>query len=118
MRVIAGDYKGVQLRVGHGPFYRPTAQVVRGSIFDSLGDRIEGVTFCDLFAGSGAVGIEAISRGAGRSIFVEQDRRVLRALRSNLARCGIDRTKADVKVGDVFSFLRRASRYRFKIGPT
>jgi len=110
MRVIAGNYKGVQLRVGHGPFYRPTAQIVRGSVFDSLGDAIVGATFCDLFAGSGAVGIEALSRGAAKVVFVEQDRRVLRALRTNLARCKVDHRAAEVKIGDAFRFINRISR--------
>jgi len=107
MRIIAGEFKGIQLRVGHGPFYRPTAQIVRGSIFDTISPEIKGATFCDLFAGSGAVGIEALSRGAQKVTFVEQDRRVLRALRSNLSRCGIGRDRVEVKIGDVFRFINR-----------
>ena len=110
MRIIAGEFKGIQLRVGHGPFYRPTAQIVRGSIFDTISNEIRGATFCDLFAGSGAVGIEALSRGAGKVVFVEQDRRVLRALRSNLSKCGIGRERAEVKIGDAFRFIDRIAR--------
>ena len=107
MRVIAGRYKGTTLRCGRGPFYRPTAQVVKGSIFDTLGGDIAGARFLDLFAGSGAVGIEALSRGAVRAVFVEQDRRILKALRTNLERCGITPEQAIVVGQDVFRFVER-----------
>jgi 16S rRNA (guanine966-N2)-methyltransferase len=70
MRVIAGTKKGIDLRCGRGPQFRPTAQLVRGSIFDTLGPEVTGATVLDLFAGSGAFGIEALSRGAARAVFV------------------------------------------------
>jgi 16S rRNA (guanine966-N2)-methyltransferase len=107
VRIITGRYRGTPLRCGRGPVYRPTAQVVRGSIFDTIGDEIEGAEFLDLFAGSGAVGIEALSRGAARVLFVEQDHRVLKALRTNLQRCGVTADQAVVRSHDAFRFLGR-----------
>jgi 16S rRNA (guanine966-N2)-methyltransferase len=114
--VIAGARKGIALRCGRGPFYRPTAQIVRGSIFDTLGDMVAGSRFLDLFAGSGAVGIEALSRGARHAVFVEQDHRILRALRTNLERCRFGRDEADVRMIDAVRYLSRyAPREDFDI---
>lgn len=112
VRVIAGAKKGIDLRCGHGPFFRPTAQVVKGSLFDTLGADITGATILDLFAGSGAVGIEALSRGASRVVFVEQDHAILKALRTNLERCGFGLDRAEVRIGDALRFLERAVRTR------
>lgn len=110
LRVIAGNRRGVSLRCGRGPVFRPTAQMVKGSIFDTLGREIEGAVFLDLFAGSGAVGIEALSRGARHAIFVEQDHRILKALRTNLERCRFTRKDAEVRMGDAMRFLKRFVR--------
>lgn len=107
MRVIAGSRKGIALRCGRGPVYRPTTQLVKGSIFDTLGGDVTGAGFLDLFAGSGGVGIEALSRGAGRVVFVEQDHRILKALRTNLQRCGFTHEDAVVRMGDAIRYLRR-----------
>jgi 16S rRNA (guanine966-N2)-methyltransferase len=107
VRVIAGAKKGIDLRCGRGPHFRPTAQVVKGSIFDTLGVELEGATFLDLFAGSGSVGIEALSRGVKRAIFVEQDSKILKALRTNLERCRFSPAVADVRLGDATRFLER-----------
>ena len=107
MRVIAGSLKGTALRCGRGPVYRPTAQIVKGSVFDTLGEEVEGAVFLDLFAGSGGVGIEALSRGAIRAVFIEQDRRVLKAIRTNLQRCSIGADKAVVSSQDARRFLER-----------
>jgi 16S rRNA (guanine966-N2)-methyltransferase len=110
VRVIAGAKKGIDLRCGRGPFFRPTAQVVRGSLFDTLGADVEGAAVLDLFAGSGAVGIEALSRGAARAVFVEQDRTILKALRANLKRCGFGPDHADVRIADALRYVERAAR--------
>ena len=106
MRVIAGRCRGTALRCGRGPQFRPTAQVVRGSIFDTLGEQISGATVLDLFAGSGAFGIEALSRGAARAVFIEQDLAILRALRANLERCRLG-DQATVIRGDAVRRLAR-----------
>jgi 16S rRNA (guanine(966)-N(2))-methyltransferase RsmD len=107
VRVIAGERKGIALRSGRGPVHRPTTQLVRGSIFDTIGDEITGAVFLDLFAGSGAVGIEALSRGAKRVVFVEQDHRILKALRTNLQRCRYTHEEAEVRMGDAVRYLKR-----------
>jgi 16S rRNA (guanine(966)-N(2))-methyltransferase RsmD len=109
MRVIAGSKKGIDLRGGHGPFFRPTQQLVKGSIFDTIGFDIEGASILDLFAGSGAIGIEALSRGAARAVFIEQDHRSLKALRTNLERCGFGPAVAEVRIGDALRYIERAA---------
>lgn len=109
MRVIGGSKKGVDLRCGHGPFLRPTQQIVKGSIFDTVGFDIEGSSILDLFAGSGAIGIEALSRGAAKAAFVEQDHRILKALRKNLERCGFAPAVARVHMGDALRYLERVA---------
>jgi 16S rRNA (guanine966-N2)-methyltransferase len=109
MRVIAGSKKGIDLRGGHGPFFRPTQQLVKGSIFDTIGFDIEGASILDLFAGSGAIGIEALSRGAARAVFIEQDHRSLKALRTNLERCGFGSAVAKVHIGDAIRYIERAA---------
>ena len=107
MRVIAGSNKGTALRCGRGPQFRPTAQIVRGSIFDTLGEEVTGSNLLDLFAGSGAVGIEALSRGARHVTFIEQDHTILRALRTNLQRCRLSVPEARVRTGDAMRFLQK-----------
>jgi len=106
MRVIAGICGGIALRGGHGPQFRPTAQVVKGSVFDTLYGRVQDASVLDLFAGSGAMGIEALSRGASKAVFVEQDQKILRALRTNLERCGLT-DRAEVVRGDAMRYLER-----------
>jgi 16S rRNA (guanine(966)-N(2))-methyltransferase RsmD len=90
VRVIAGSAKGRTLRAAPGRKVRPTSDRVREALFSILGSRfdLEGATLADLFAGTGALGIEALSRGAGRVVFVESDREALRVLSSNLRALG------------------------------
>jgi len=92
VRVIAGTHRGRQLRAPAGSATRPTADRVREAVFDILQSLVdlEGARVLDLFAGSGAMGIEALSRGAAAAVFVEHDRRALRALRDNLAAMGLE----------------------------
>ncbi|NIA13911.1 MAG: 16S rRNA (guanine(966)-N(2))-methyltransferase RsmD [Nitrospiraceae bacterium] len=84
MRVIAGTAKGTRLAAPKGLQVRPTLDRVRESLFNILGPRIAGARFLDLFAGTGANGIEALSRGADRAVFVDQDQRSLGCVRHNL----------------------------------
>jgi len=86
MRVVAGELGGRRLVAPDGTSTRPTTDRVREAIFNSLGSAgvLDGALVADLFAGSGAIGIEALSRGAERCVFVERDRAALRALDDNL----------------------------------
>jgi pantetheine-phosphate adenylyltransferase len=91
MRVIAGTAKGRRLRAGRGLALRPTADKVRGAVFNILESRfnLESAAVLDLFAGTGALGIEALSRGAGAVTFVEKSPASVRVLRDNLRLCGL-----------------------------
>ncbi|MBA2342365.1 MAG: RsmD family RNA methyltransferase, partial [Thermoleophilaceae bacterium] len=84
MRIVAGEAKGRRLRAPAGRETRPTADRVREALFSILGS-VEGLRVLDLFAGSGALGIEALSRGAARAVFTDNARPALDALRDNLA---------------------------------
>lgn len=83
MRIIAGKHRGATIFAPPGTRTRPTADKVRGAIFNMLGD-IEGLTVLDLFAGSGALGLEALSRGASRSVFVENRAAALKTINRNV----------------------------------
>jgi 16S rRNA (guanine966-N2)-methyltransferase len=89
MRVIAGTYRSRPLIAPKGMDTRPTSDRLRETLFNVIAPRIEGSIFLDLYAGSGAVGIEALSRGAGEAIFVENAEPALKAIRQNLATLGI-----------------------------
>ncbi len=89
MRVIAGTYRSRKLRALRGLALRPSSDRLRETLFDVLGPEIEDAVFVDLFAGSGAVGIEALSRGARRAIFAENHRAAAELLRANLKSLGI-----------------------------
>jgi 16S rRNA (guanine966-N2)-methyltransferase len=101
MRVIAGAFKGRRLVAPAGSLTRPTGDRVREALFSSLvalmGPGLGNGAVLDLFAGSGALGIEALSRGCTRATFVERDRRALQALERNLAATGIQKAARVVK---------------------
>ena len=88
MRIIAGEAKGRRLRSLKGTVLRPTADRVREALFARLGDRTYGARFLDLYAGVGAVGLEALSRGAAEAVFVESHRPAARVIEQNAAACG------------------------------
>lgn len=90
MRVIAGKLKGRRLVTTGSEIVRPTADKVRESIFDILSPSLIGGSVLDLFAGTGGLGIEAVSRGMDRVVFIEHDSRALAVLRKNIAHCGIE----------------------------
>jgi 16S rRNA (guanine966-N2)-methyltransferase len=85
MRIISGERRGHKFDGPTDSVTRPTSDMVRESIFNILGDRAEGRVVYDLFAGSGALGLEALSRGAEHAVFVEKDRRNFRLIRDNIA---------------------------------
>ena len=112
MRVIAGRAGGVRLAVPKRGV-RPTMDRVKAAIFSSLGEVIIGARVLDLFAGSGALGIEALSRGAASVIFVEDDRQSADAIERNLANTKL---KGCVRRQDVFHFLRhRSNAEKFEV---
>lgn len=112
MRVIAGKARGRKLL--SAPGIRPITDRVKSALFDILGERIEGARFLDLFAGTGSVGIEALSRGAEKAVFVERDPAVARILRENLRRTGLE-DRATVVQEDVFRFLNREPSQTFDV---
>lgn len=105
MRVISGEFGGRKLIAPEGLSTRPTTDKVRQAVFNSLGSMgvLEGATVVDLYAGSGALGIEALSRGAESCVFVERDRSALAALRENLKTLGIE-DRARVASTDVLAY--------------
>ena len=106
MRVISGEFGGRRLVAPDGTTTRPTTDKVRQAVFNSLQSMgvIEGAVVADLYAGSGALGIEAISRGAERCLFVERDRSAVHALRANIDALGIA-DRAAVHVTDVMAWV-------------
>lgn len=90
MRVIGGEFRSRRLKSIPGPDTRPTPDRLRETLFDILGPRIEGAVFLDAYAGTGAVGIEALSRGAARAIFLERSKNAARVILENLASLGIE----------------------------
>jgi 16S rRNA (guanine966-N2)-methyltransferase len=89
MRVIAGDFKGRRLEAPDWAGLRPTSDKLRETLFNILAPRIRGARMLDGYAGTGAVGIEALSRGAAHVAFVEQDARAVRLIETNLQHCGV-----------------------------
>ncbi|MBD3730748.1 MAG: 16S rRNA (guanine(966)-N(2))-methyltransferase RsmD [Sphingomonadales bacterium] len=105
MRIVAGEWRGRKLAAPRGEATRPTADRTRETLFNMLTSRLgtfEGLQVADLFAGSGALGIEALSRGAARCIFVEQDGEALKAIRANIAALDA-RERCDVRATSVLA---------------
>jgi 16S rRNA (guanine966-N2)-methyltransferase len=107
MRVIAGRLGGRRLKAPPGRGTRPTSERVREALFAMLAE-IEGARVLDLFAGSGALGIEALSRGAARAVFVERDALAVRVLKENLAALGLTEEAAEVRPGQALRALQSA----------
>jgi 16S rRNA (guanine(966)-N(2))-methyltransferase RsmD len=111
MRIIAGEYRGRTLTTVRDLSVRPTTDRAKQSIFDILTNRIDfdGIEVLDLFAGSGSLGLEAISRGARQAIFVDRSPNSLQVLETNIAALGCDE-KCSVYQADVFWFLKNTKR--------
>lgn len=111
MRIIAGEWRGRKLAAPKGEATRPTADRARETLFAMLTSRLgdfDGLQVADLFAGSGALGLEALSRGAAGCLFVEQDRAAIEVIRSNILTLGAG-SRARVEAGSVMA-LRAASK--------
>jgi 16S rRNA (guanine966-N2)-methyltransferase len=105
VRVVAGEFRGRRLAAPRGVRTRPTADRVREALFSMLGD-VSGARVLDLYAGSGALGIEALSRGAESAVFVERDPRAVAAIEHNLQSLGLEQ---EVLRQDAVRFLRRGT---------
>ncbi len=107
MRIIAGAFKSRLLAAPKGTQTRPTTDRARESVFNVLQNSfdLEGARALDLFAGSGAFGLEALSRGAGHATFVERNKNALAAVRNNIASLGVE-GRATIHATDVYSFLK------------
>ena len=108
MRIVAGRFGGRRVAAPPGRTTRPTSDRVREALFSILGP-LEGADVLDLYAGSGALGLEALSRGAARAVFVERDARTAAVLQDNLATLGLGADEAEVRRADVLAALRDAS---------
>src|SRR3984957_2617206 len=107
LRIIGGTWRGRKLRFPPPPEIRPTPDRVRETLFNWLGPRLPGARCLDLFAGSGALGLESLSRGAAHVTFVERDGAAARELRARLAEWGA--SGAEVEHGDALRFLAGAA---------
>jgi 16S rRNA (guanine966-N2)-methyltransferase len=117
MRITSGIAKGHIIRIPAGPEIRPTLDIARKAIFDIIGYGIEGARFLDLFAGTGANGIEALSRGACFATFVDSSRFCVKAIRENLLKTRlIEHTK--ILLNDVFEFLKSFNRLNTNAEPS
>lgn len=106
MRIVAGEWGGRRIRTPVGDATRPTTDRVREAWMSILAPRLPGARVLDLFAGSGALGLEALSRGAAETVFVEKNKRALGVLRDNIAQLSAG-PRARVVAGDVRTFLDR-----------
>ena len=114
MKVIGGTARGMNLSPVPGTTTRPITARVKKALFDILGEAIPGSRFLDLFAGSGSVGIEALSRGADECVFVEKSARAVATIRRNLRTTGLD-ARAQVLRDDAFRYVGRQCSGTFDI---
>ncbi len=112
MRVIAGAYKGRNLRSPPSIQVRPTSDRLRETLFNVIAPRIQDSRFLDLCAGSGAVGIEALSRGASHATFVDRSRKICGLIEENLKLCRISEEQNEIYNAEAAAFLRQALSWR------
>lgn len=112
MRVIAGSAKRIQLKTVEGLDTRPTTDRIKETLFNMISEYLADSTFLDLFSGSGAIGIEALSRGALKACFVEQSKSAMNCIRENLKNTKLD-AYAELYETDVISALKRMKGKKF-----
>lgn len=110
MRIIAGKYRGRRVKSPPSAQTRPTSDRLRETLFNVLAPRIAGARFLDLCAGTGAVGIEALSRGAKHVTFVDQSRRMCSLIEANTSSLGIDEKEFEIVNADASDYLRRRAK--------
>ncbi len=108
MRVITGSARGRRLKAPKGADIRPTTDMVKEAVFNIVQYDIEGRRVLDLFAGTGQMGIEALSRGASEVVFVDESRDAVKLVRENLEHCGFE---AQVMLSDATSYIERGGRF-------
>ena len=113
LRIVAGKWRSRMLDIADVPGLRPTSERIRETLFNWLAPTLPGSRCLDLFAGTGALGFEALSRGAAEVVFVEKSPVAARALRASVEL--LDATGADIEQGDAVDFLRRAAARPFDI---
>jgi 16S rRNA (guanine(966)-N(2))-methyltransferase RsmD len=106
MRIIAGEFRGRRLLPPEGDVTRPITDRVKQSLFDILAPRLEGAVVWDLFAGTGNMGLESLSRGARKAVFYESDRGAVARLRKNITALGLPAGRAVVQSTDLFKWFR------------
>ena len=116
MRITGGEFGGRNLKVPKSDAIRPTQDRVREALFSIIQFEVPGCDFLDLFAGSGAVGLEALSRGAAKATFVEANRRHVAVLKENLGSCRVQSTAAEIVAADCYRWLSAYSGPGFSIG--
>lgn len=109
MRIISGERRGKKLTALEGMAVRPTADRVKEALFNILQFSVEGRVFLDLFAGSGQIGLEALSRGAKMAVFVDSSKASLKVVRQNIAATGMGE-RAVVQEADFAAYLRRTTQ--------
>lgn len=107
MRIIAGKFRGRKLKSPGSLQTRPTSDRLRETLFNILAPRIEGARFLDLCAGTGALGIEALSRGAAHVTFVDQSRKMCELIEANLKTLDVEKSGIEIITNDALEFLRR-----------
>jgi 16S rRNA (guanine966-N2)-methyltransferase len=113
IRVLGGTNRGRKLRSPKGMLFRPTTGRVKEFIFSFIGDWIEGISVLDLFAGSGALGIEALSRGAKEVVFIEHSHRQIDLVRHNLKLCELNEQAIWI-CGDVFNKIKKLGQQHYR----
>ncbi|RNA69709.1 16S rRNA (guanine(966)-N(2))-methyltransferase RsmD [Alteribacter keqinensis] len=116
MRVISGKNKGVSLKAVPGDSTRPTTDKVKESIFNMIGPYFEGGTVLDLYGGAGGLGIEALSRGVEKAVFVDRDFKAIQSIRANIAACGL-KSRTEVYKNDarraLQALVKREKQFTF-----
>ncbi len=113
MRIIAGKYKGHHLVPFKGDHLRPTTDRVKEALFNKIQFEIDGSLVLDLFSGTGNLGLEAISRGAEKVIFVDEHPRSIEILRKNLEKLKVEKDRYEIRTSDVFRFLKKGVDEKF-----
>lgn len=113
MKLIAGLYKGRALLSPKGSQTRPTSSLLRGAVFNICQNCIEGASFLDVFCGSGAIGLEALSRGAEKVVFIDSHNNAIHCLKKNIEQLGVEEFSRIMR-GDVFSMLSQLEKGHMK----